>query len=362
VYSEQSIQRVREAVVADIAGTRLKMKRAGSKWSACCPFHDEKSPSFTVDTAKNIWKCFGCNKGGDAIAFVMEYEHVDFIKAVEIIAEETGVTLEVVNDKYSPEQRQEMKDEKTAMYDLMEWACKYYEMELDEPVMAILTNRGVTEADVKKWRIGYASDSRRAITNMVSTQGKLPMAVKLDLVKEKNEPNGDVQYYDTFRNRIMLPIMDEQGRVIGFGAYACKDLGYAEEELKKWKYINSADTPLYTKSEALYGINHAKASIIKGKKAGMTEGYFDVISAHRANMSHVVASCGTAMTDAHLKKLAKWSIEQVELLQDNDNAGMKARMKSVDMVLENNMLPMVGLWDDKYKDLDDVITKGGNDE
>lgn len=359
MYSADSINRVREASVVDIVGSRLKLKRQGSKWVSNCPFHDEKSPSFTLDPVNNIWKCFGCQEGGDAIAFVMKKEAVEFLKAVEMIADEIGVTLEVVDDKYTAEERKAMKDEKTAMYDLNEWTCKYYEMEMDERIVEILEGRGVSKEEIKKWRIGYAPDSRRALTNMVMTQGQLPLAVKLDLVKEKIEPNGDAQYYDTFRNRIILPIMDEQSRVIGFGAYACAALGYSAEELKKWKYINSGVTPLFNKSEVLYGINHAKESIIKKKVAGIVEGYFDVISAHRADMTHVVASCGTALTAEHMKKLSKWSIEHCDLMQDNDNAGMKARMKSINLVLEHNMMPRVAMWPEEYKDIDDVITKGG---
>jgi DNA primase len=367
MYTEDCVQQVREVAAADVIGRRLDLKRVGNKWKACCPFHEEKSPSFTVTPAQNIWKCFGCQKGGDALAFIMEFEHVEFTRAVEILADECGINLVVANDKLTPEQRQEKKDEKQAMFDLMEWACKLYESQLDDQHREILYARGVTDADILKWRIGYAPDGWKLLTGLLSGEGKLPQAIKLDLVKEKVATStgsvaggsgvygGDVKYYDTFRNRIMLPICDDQERVIGFGAYACKALGYSDEDLKKSKYINSGATPLFNKSEILYGLHHAKKAIIGQKEAGITEGYFDVITAHRHGMQNVVASCGTALTPEHLKKLTRWSTERVAIMQDNDKAGMQARMKAIDLVLEAGMIPKVGIWPEEIKDLDDLL-------
>jgi DNA primase len=355
MYTEGSVQMVRDVAVLDVAQPRMQdLKRAGSKWVGLCPFHDEKTPSFTLTPGKNIFKCYGCQEGGDAIKFVMLYDKVEFIEAVEIIAKEQHITLEPVNDGKTPEQRKEAKDEKNAYYEMMEWACKLYELELGDEQKTALFNRGVTEADIKKWRIGYAPNAWRTLTNLVTTTGKLPMAVKLDLVKEKNEPNGDVKHYDTFRNRIMLPITDDKGRIIAFGAWNWVQEPNADGKVVK--YINSAGSPIYSKSNALYGIWQAKDAIIKEKKAGITEGYFDVISAHRAGMIHVVASSGTALTAEHLKHLKKWSIDKVVLYGDNDSAGHKAMMRGVDMVLEAGMMPTVALYADKdVKDLDDVV-------
>lgn len=355
MYTQDTIDAVRAISAAEIIGSRLKIKKQGSKFFANCPFHDEKSDSFTITPSENIWKCFGCQKGGDVIKFIQEYENLDFAKAVELLANEKGIMLRYTDDKMTPEQRKEQKTEKDAMYEMLEYACQAFEMSLDhaEEAKAKLYERGVTDEDIKKWRLGYAPAGWSFLKAQFTGNGKLPMAIKLDLVKQKDEKNGDVKYYDTFRNRVMIPICDEQNRVIGFGAW-----NYSGEENadgKVVKYINNAETELYKKESTLYGINHAKATIIKSKVAGLTEGYFDVITAHRAEMSHIVGTCGTAVTDKHMKIFTKWSIEKVEAYGDNDSAGMKSKMKIVDKVLSNGMLPMVAVWDSNIKDLDDLI-------
>lgn len=355
MYTTDSIQQVRDLAAAEIIGKRLDLKRSGSKWKACCPFHGEKTASFTVTPAENMWKCFGCQRGGDAIAFIEEYDSVDFITAVETIASEHGITLVIENDGKTPEERQQIKDEKQQQYDLMEWACKLYEQLLEDNHKQILYARGVTDEDIRKWRIGYAPDAWRTLTAMLVTDGRLDMGVKLDLIKAKEETNGDVKHYDTFRNRIMLPLCDDKGNIIGFGAWACEALGHTAAEVKELKYINSGTTPLFNKSNALYGIHHAKAHIIKTKNAGITEGYFDVITAHRHGLGNIVATCGTALTDGHLKTIAKWSVEKTTLYQDKDAAGIKAKLASVDLVLKAGMVPMVAQWVDDVKDIDDLL-------
>lgn len=353
-YPQHLIDQVQALSVLDVAMRRMgsKLKKAGAKYKACCPFHNEDSPSFTITPAENIYKCFGCGRGGGVISFVQEYDGVGFVDAVKTLCDESGIPVEHENDGKTPEQRQEEKDERGRMYDLMEYAAQTYQMHLGDEQREKLYNRGVEEADIEAWRIGYAPDAWATIKSYAVNGGRLELAVKLDLVKQKTDKNGDVKYYDTFRDRIMLPICDEQGRVIAFGAWNWQ--GKPNDDGKVVKYVNSAETPLYQKSKTLYGMHRAKAAIAKSKTAATTEGYFDVIAAHRHGMHNTVAPCGTALTPEQLKWIRSKSCERVLLLQDMDKAGINARMQAIDAVMEVGMDPQVGLWNDQFKDLDDL--------
>jgi DNA primase len=353
MYKPDSIRRVRDLAAADYIGQFVKLKRESSLWVACCPFHDEKSASFKINPAKNTWKCFGCQKGGDLIKFVEEHDGVDFLEAVRILASMAGIELVELNDGKSPEERKQQKTEKDAMYELLEFACKLYEQELDDSHREALFNRGVTEADIKKWRIGFAPNNWRTLTTLVTADGRLPMAIKLKLVMEK-EKGADVQYFDFYRNRIMIPICDEKNRPISFGAW---NFLQEEYEGKVVKYINGSESPLYQKTQVLFGINHAKKAMIDAKKIGFAEGYFDVISAHRAGLTHVVASCGTAVTADMLQYVKKWSMERAEIFYDKDVAGERSCMRTVDLCLEYKLMPTVMEWPEGAKDLDDVVRK-----
>lgn len=356
MYSENTIALVKQTSMADTARKRMgnALKGKGAKMEACCPFHDEKTPSFTIDMNRNGFKCFGCNESGGVVDFVMKYDNVDFVKAVEILCEENAIVPEYENDGKSKEQRQQEKDEKTVLYEMMEYTCQVYEMNLTNEHRDMLYRRGVTDADIAAWRIGYAPAAWKTITAWAVNGGRLPMAIKLDLVREKNEPNGDVKYYDRWRNRIMLPICDEAGRVVGYGAWNAYQ---EEEEGKVIKYKNSSETPLYSKASVLYGMHAAKRTIVQTKSCGITEGYFDVISAHRQGLKEVVAPCGTSITPEQLKWLRAKNCERVRLMTDNDKAGTTAALRAIDMILEAGMVPEKAVWDKDCKDVDDLIKK-----
>jgi DNA primase len=357
MYAERTIEQVKSLSLLDAVSRRLgnKLKKNGALYVACCPFHEEKTPSFKLKAADTSWKCFGCQKSGSVIDFVMLYDNVDFVQAVELLCNEAGIEPEMVNDSKTPEQRKEEKDAKAHMYDMMEYAAQVYEMNLGDEQREMLYRRGVTEEDITKWRLGYAPDGWRTITAWAVNGGRLDMAVKLDLVKEKNEPNGDVKHYDTFRNRIMLPICDEQGRVVAFGAWNWK--GEANQDGKAVKYVNSATTALYNKSMALYGMHHAKKCIVQTKRCAVTEGYFDVISAHRAGLQETVAPCGTALTQEQLKWLRAKNCERVRIMTDNDASGVTAALRAVDMILEAGMVPEKAVWTEEHKDVDDLVKR-----
>ncbi len=317
----------------DVVGSYLKLIRAGSNFKAVCPFHSEKSPSFFVSPARDVWHCFGCGAGGDQFRFVMQIEGVDFREALRILAERAGVELRAEN----PRER----NERTRLFDLLELAAAFYQRELGtySAVKDYLAGRGVTNETVQKFRLGYAppeSVGWRTFTEYALVKGyKLEELEKAGLSIRKQ----DSSCYDRFRNRIMFPIADANGRVVGFGGRIfdapqnAKNHVPGEEEIAPAKYINTPQTPLYDKSAVLYAFDKAKMAIRKENNCVVVEGYMDAIMAHQAGTEQVVAVSGTALTNRQLTLLRRLC-DKISMSFDMDMAGEFATRRSIDLALE----------------------------
>jgi len=307
--------------IAEVISQYLKLERAGANFRARCPFHNERTPSFFVSPARGSWHCFGCNKGGDLISFVEEIEGVDFLGALKILAPQAGVDLAVYDRREAGENERLLK--------LLDLAARFFETKLltNEEAKKYLVDRGLTEATIRSWRLGFAPDAwRHAADELVSrhgfSEGELA-AVGLTVPSNKNAAN---RPYERFRRRIMFPLFDSASRVVGFSG---RILGNAKEEAK---YVNSPETKFYKKSQLLFGFDRAKLAIREADTAILVEGQMDLLLAHQAGFTNTVAVSGTALTTDHLIKLKRLANNLV-MSFDGDEAGLKAAKKSIDLSL-----------------------------
>jgi DNA primase len=319
--------------IVDFVGAYVRLQKMGAHYKAPCPFHNEKTPSFMVNDERQMWHCFGCNKGGDVFAFLMEIEGIDFREALKILAERTGVEL----PKYS---KNEDSGVKNRSFEILELATKFYEKQLWDGVgkmksLPYLRDRGLHDEYITQFRLGYAPDGWKNILDFLVGRGFSPDEIeKTGLVIHKE----DGRYYDRFRDRIMFPIMDVLGRVIGYSARVAP--GGDESQAK---YINTPETSLYHKSHVLYGISLAKHAIKQQDFALLIEGQMDVIATHQAGIANAVAVSGTALTGEQsssgerskdqLSMLKRYT-ENLKLFFDMDGAGQKAARRSTEISLE----------------------------
>jgi DNA primase len=330
--------------IAEVVGEYIRLTKAGSNWKALCPFHNERSPSFMVSEERGSWHCFGCGKGGDVFSFVMELEGIGFREALEQLAGKAGVELK----KYSKGDwtSNEVKDDKARLLAILELATKWYEKNLwegrgKEKILKYLRERGLNDASIKKFRLGYAPDGWRNMLEFLLKKGYTVDEIKkTGLLVEKNNENKipDTKYqiqnskaYDRFRDRIMFPIQDILGRVVGYSARVAPG-----GDEKNAKYINTPQTALYDKSKVLYGLNLAKMEIKKRNETVLVEGNTDVIAAHQAGFGNTVAVSGTALTDDQVKILKRYG-ENINMGFDMDAAGQAAARRSIKTCLENDL-------------------------
>jgi len=336
--------------IVDVVGEYVRLTKAGANWKGLCPFHHEKSPSFMVNEEKQIFHCFGCTKGGDVISFVMEMESLEFREALKILAEKAGVELE--------EYKSEDSGNKKRIMSALELSAKFYETQLwngmgKDKILKYLYDRGLTDKSIKKFRLGYAPNGWDNIIKFLIGRGySMEEIFQTGLLVEKT--NDDKQrtnkYYDRFRDRIMFPIMDIMGNVIGYSARVAP--GGDETQAK---YINTPETIVYHKSKALYGISHAKNDIKQRNYTLLVEGNMDVISSSQAGIQNVVAVSGTALTPDQIVILKRYS-SNIAMLFDMDSAGQQAARKSADLCFRKDMkVKIVALTDGK--DAADVVAK-----
>ncbi|MSR76591.1 MAG: DNA primase [Candidatus Ryanbacteria bacterium] len=293
----------------------LKLEKSGINFKACCPFHSEKTPSFYVSPARDSWHCFGCGKGGDIFAFVMEIDGIEFPEALRLLAERTGIVLqEFHREEYS---------EKSRLLALVEDAAKFFESNLAgaADVRNYLTERGMLPESIAQFRVGFAPDSWRVAGEYLARKGYT--AAEID--KAGLSVQGSRGPYDRFRSRIIFPLEDATGRVIGFGG---RIFGEASKSAEAAKYINTPQTPLYDKSRFLYGLGKAKSNIHHQKRAVIVEGYMDCIMSHQAGITNTVAVSGTALTESHLGALRRLTDTAVFSF-DVDAAGVEASRRAV---------------------------------
>lgn len=320
-------------------------RKSGSNYFGLCPFHNEKTPSFSVSPAKQIYYCFGCHKGGDVIHFMMEIEKCSYPQAIKLLAERAGIQIPEPDDAIW-QQRNERNKMITNLY--LEAARHYYRNLMSEwgkPAQAYLKNRGMSASICKKFGVGYALDAWDGLLLHLNNLGFTDNDLLLQSGLFKRSKNGGL--YDLFRNRLMFPIFDAMGRMVAFGGRVLDD--------RQPKYINSPETAIYKKGRHLFALNLAKAS--KKKELVIVEGYMDVLALHQAGMDQAVASLGTALTDDQAQLLRKYT-EHVVVAYDADLAGQTAALRSLD-ILSGRGLNVSVLMIPDAKDPDEFIRKHG---
>jgi len=325
---EQKIEEVRAAAnIYDFISPHISLKKRGRNYIGLCPFHNEKTPSFTVSEEKQIFHCFGCHAGGNVYRFIMDYQKISFIEAVQEVAKQVGITIEV-----SETEQTEGQSEQESLLDINTAAAKYFLDNLlnsheGETARQYFERRKIKLQTIRTFGLGYALPAWEAFINFAREKNiDLNKSVQLGLIGKTNEG----RLYDKFSGRIIFPIFSSTGRVIAFGGRILEDRENAA------KYLNSPESIVYTKGRVLYGLSHAKDDIRKLDKAILVEGYMDLISLHQAGIKNVVAVSGTALTEEQVQLLSRYT-KNVVLLFDADAAGMKAAMRSIELLLQRDM-------------------------
>ena len=347
-YTEEQIEEVRAANdIVNVIGSYVKLKRSGGSYTGLCPFHNEKTPSFSVNQARQMYKCFGCGAGGNVITFVMEYENYTFPEALESLAERAGITLKAEEaDGYHKEQ----ESIKMKLLEINRKAGSFYYAILKSAQgktgYDYLKSRGLSDETIRHFGLGYAGQGSMNLYNFLKHEGYGD-----DILKETGLFKIDERgAYDKFFNRVIFPIMDANSRVIGFGGRVMGDA--------KPKYLNSPETKLFDKSRNLFGLNYAKLG--KNKNMVLCEGYMDVIALHQAGFTNAVASLGTAFTIQQAGIIKRYT-DEVLLTYDSDQAGQKAALRAIPILRQAGINARI-IHMEPYKDPDEFIKGLGADE
>lgn len=327
------------ADIVDVVKEYVTLRKRGVNYLGLCPFHNEKTPSFTVSQSKGIFKCFGCGKGGNVVNFIMEHERLNYVEALKFLAKKYHIEIE--EKEITPEEI-EKRNERESLMVINSYAQRYFSDMLHKHsdgktiAMAYFRERGFKDHIIEKFQLGYCLDQRDAFTQNALRDGyKLDYLVKTGLTIKRE----DGTTFDRFSGRVMFPIHSISGRVIGFGGRILK------ADKKTAKYLNSPESEVYHKSEVLYGIYHAKKAITQENKCYLVEGYTDVISLHQTGIENVVASSGTSLTQDQIKLIKRFT-PNVTILYDGDAAGIKASLRGIDMILEEGLNVKVVLMPD----------------
>jgi DNA primase len=338
--------------IIDVVGEYVKLKKRGTNYLGLCPFHNEKTPSFTVSPAKGIYKCFGCGKSGNTISFLMEHEKFSFVEALKWLA--ARYNIEVEETEASPEQKQLMQTA-DSLYIINNFAKQFFTDSLFHTeegrtiALSYLEERGFRKEIIDKFQIGYNPGARDTLTKaLLSNQFNRELLPKSGLVSVRNND----ELVDNYRGRIIFPIHGNTGKVIGFGA---RVIGKAD---RAPKYINTPENEVYSKSKILYGSYFARTAIDKADECLLVEGYTDVVSLHQAGIENVVASGGTSLTTDQLRLIKKYT-NNITIIYDGDSAGIKAALRGLDMALEESMNVRLVLIPDN-EDPDSYVNKVGS--
>jgi len=353
MITSNTIQQITNRIdIIDVVGEFVKLKKRGTNFIGNCPFHNEKSPSFTVSPAKEIYKCFGCGKSGNTITFLMEHEKYSYVESLRWLA--ARYNIEIEETQSSPEQKlaQQVADSLYAINNFaMDFFTKqYWETEAGESIaQSYMQHRGFLKPIVEKFKIGYnPSDKDSLAKALIQNQFNPELFAKTGLVVERNG-----EWQDNYRDRIIFPIHNTTGKIIGFGARQI-----AKND-KSPKYINSPENDIYVKSKILYGSYFARTAIDKLNECLLVEGYTDVVSLHQAGIENVVASGGTSLTIDQLRLIKKYT-QNLTIIYDGDAAGVKAALRGLDMALEEGLNVQLVLIPDK-EDPDSYVNKVGPD-
>src|SRR6202048_3908806 len=317
-----------QADIVRVIGEYVRLKKSGQNFTGLCPFHAEKSPSFAVHPVKQIYHCLGCGVGGDVFKFVMEMDKVAFPEAIRVVAEKCGITIPRPKAS-SPEERKE-NQQRTLLVEMHREAQTFFVQQLGgtlegKAARAYLEDRGMDNDAIARFGIGYAPSGGDALLRFLKSKYKEPMLVESGLVSR--DQNGGARMYDRFRRRITFPIANESGKIVAFG---CRALGDDQP-----KYLNSPETPIYSKSNVLYHLDRAKEALRRADFAVLVEGYMDAIAVARAGISNVVASCGTSLAEPQIKLLGRFT-KRVIVNYDPDTAGQAATERSIAILLEQD--------------------------
>jgi len=326
---DEIIDRVREAAdIVDVISDYVTFKRKGQNMMACCPFHNEKTPSFSVSPTKGIYKCFGCGKAGDNIQFIMDIEGLGYLEAIAHLGKKYGIEIELEESSNEVDQAQ---NERESLYIVLNFAKNYFKEALKSSEgnaigLSYFKERGFSPEIIEKFELGYSMDI---------WDGLLKSAKENNYNEDLLEKAGLIirnenKTYDRFRARVIFPIHNISGRVIAFGARILKT------DKNQPKYLNSPETGVYHKSDILYGLHQAKQSIRQEQNCFLVEGYTDVVSLQQAGIENVVASSGTSLTSGQIKLIGRYS-KDITVLYDGDNAGIKASLRGIDMILEEDL-------------------------
>jgi len=330
LISQNTIQQILSRIdIVEIVGSFVKLKKRGTNYLGLCPFHNEKTPSFTVSPAKEIYKCFGCGRSGNSISFLMEAEKYSYVEALRWLAAKYNVEIEETETSPEFKQQQQVAD---SLYIINNFAQKHFTDALfnseegQDIALSYLKERGFREEIIRKFQLGYNPEARDGFTKAaLASQYSLEYLQKTGLVNVR-----DGNAYDNYRGRIIFPIHNQSGKVLGFGARIIKNNDKAP------KYINSPENEIYVKSKILYGSYFARQAIDKADECLLVEGYTDVVSLHQAGIENVVASGGTSLTPDQLRLIKKYT-NNLTIIYDGDSAGIKAALRGLDLALEESL-------------------------
>lgn len=321
------------AQIEEVVGDFVSLKRRGSEYWACCPFHNEKTPSFHVVPSKGIYYCFGCHKGGSAVGFVMDYEHMSYVEALRYLAKKYNIEIEEREETAEDIANRQRRE---SMLLVSEYACKFFQEQLKTGEgrnvgLAYFHSRGLEDDTIEKYCLGWAPSDRHSFTDAAKAAGYKEEYLLDTGLCARNEATGLV--HDRFSDRIVFPVHSLSGRVIAFGARTLKK---KEEGQPYAKYVNSKESEIYIKNKSLYGIWFAKKEMGDRDKCYLVEGYMDVLSMHQLGITNVVASSGTALTDGQIQLIKRFT-SNVTLMYDGDEAGIHGALRGIDMFLRQGM-------------------------
>ncbi len=351
MISQNSIQAILSRIdIVDVVGSFVKLKKRGANFLGLCPFHNEKTPSFTVSPSKEIYKCFGCGRSGNTISFVMEHEKYSYVDALKWLANKYGIEIE---ESFQTDEQRQQQLSADSLYIINGFAQKFFTKQLFETEegqdigLSYLKERGFKEEVITKFQLGYSPEQKDAFTKeAISQQFNTELLLKTGLVVNRYD-----QLSDNYRGRIIFPVHNHSGKVLGFGARILKSNDKAP------KYINTPENEIYIKSKILYGSYFARQAIDKADECLLVEGYTDVISLHQSGIENVVASGGTSLTTDQLRLVKKYS-NNLTIIYDGDAAGIKAALRGLDMALEEGLNVKLDLIPDN-EDPDSYVNKVG---
>jgi DNA primase len=351
MISQNTIQQILGRLdIIDVIGNFVKLKKRGTNYLGLCPFHNEKTPSFTVSPSKEIYKCFGCGRSGNTISFLMEHEKYSYVETLKWLANKYGIEIE---ESFATDEQKQVQQSADSLYIINNFAQQFFSKQLFETEegqdvgLSYLKERGFREDIIRKFQLGYSPEKRDAFTReAIAKQFNSDLLLKTGLVVNRTD-----QLMDNYRGRIIFPVHNHSGKVLGFGARILKSNDRAP------KYINTPENEIYVKSKILYGSFFARQAIDKADECLLVEGYTDVISLHQAGIENTVASGGTSLTPDQLRLVKKYS-NNLTIIYDGDAAGIKAALRGLDLALEEGLNVKLVLIPDK-EDPDSYVNKVG---